>query len=449
MNSDRSANAAKWSSSRGFLLATIGSAIGLGNIWRFSYLAGENGGGAFILIYLLAIVLIGLPVMLAEFALGRAGGADPTSAYPRISRRRASTMIGWLAVIACCVTLAYYAVVSGWVARYLFVALTTGFAHPPAGGHGAAFAAFTADTVSPIFAQGLVMVATAAVVAAGVNAGIERLCKILMPALAVIIVGLAAYSLTLPGSGRGIAFMFLPDWSALMRPQVYLAALGQAFFSLGVGYGAMLTYGAYAGADQSLTRNALLAAAGDTIFALIAGVAVFGAVFAFDLDPASGPSLAFITLPEVFGRMSGGALFAVAFFALLLAAALTSAVGLLEVPVVALIERTGASRRRAAWLLAGLIFLLGVPTSLGFGEMKAVTVAGMGLLETFDTVVGEILLPLSVLAVSVFVGWFWTMAQSTKTAGLGMWLGRAWFGLLRYAVPLVILTLFAAGIMRL
>ena len=449
MNSDRSANAAKWSSSRGFLLATIGSAIGLGNIWRFSYLAGENGGGAFILIYLLAIVLIGLPVMLAEFALGRAGGADPTSAYPRISRRRASTMIGWLAVIACCVTLAYYAVVSGWVARYLFVALTTGFAHPPAGGHGAAFAAFTADTVSPIFAQGLVMVATAAVVAAGVNAGIERLCKILMPALTVIIVGLAAYSLTLPGSGRGIAFMFLPDWSALMRPQVYLAALGQAFFSLGVGYGAMLTYGAYAGADQSLTRNALLAAAADTIFALIAGVAVFGAVFAFDLDPASGPSLAFITLPEVFGRMSGGALFAVAFFALLLAAALTSAVGLLEVPVVALIERTGASRRRAAWLLAGLIFLLGVPTSLGFGEMKAVTVAGMGLLETFDTVVGEILLPLSVLAVSVFVGWFWTMAQSTKTAGLGMWLGRAWFGLLRYAVPLVILTLFAAGIMRL
>ena len=449
MNSDRSANAAKWSSSRGFLLATIGSAIGLGNIWRFSYLAGENGGGAFILIYLLAIVLIGLPVMLAEFALGRAGGADPTSAYPRISRRRASTMIGWLAVIACCVTLAYYAVVSGWVARYLFVALTTGFADPPAGGHGAAFAAFTADTVSPIFAQGLVMVATAAVVAAGVNAGIERLCKILMPALAVIIVGLAAYSLTLPGSGRGIAFMFLPDWSALMRPQVYLAALGQAFFSLGVGYGAMLTYGAYAGADQSLTRNALLAAAGDTIFALIAGVAVFGAVFAFDLDPASGPSLAFITLPEVFGRMSGGALFAVAFFALLLAAALTSAVGLLEVPVVALIERTGASRRSAAWLLAGLIFLLGVPTSLGFGEMKAVTVAGMGLLETFDTVVGEILLPLSVLAVSVFVGWFWTMAQSTKTAGLGMWLGRAWFGLLRYAVPLVILTLFAAGIMRL
>ena len=449
MNSDRSANAAKWSSSRGFLLATIGSAIGLGNIWRFSYLAGENGGGAFILIYLLAIVLIGLPVMLAEFALGRAGGADPTSAYPRISRRRASTMIGWLAVIACCVTLAYYAVVSGWVARYLFVALTTGFADPPAGGHGAAFAAFTADTVSPIFAQGLVMVATAAVVAAGVNAGIERLCKILMPALAVIIVGLAAYSLTLPGSGRGIAFMFLPDWSALMRPQVYLAALGQAFFSLGVGYGAMLTYGAYAGADQSLTRNALLAAAADTIFALIAGVAVFGAVFAFDLDPASGPSLAFITLPEVFGRMSGGALFAVAFFALLLATALTSAVGLLEVPVVALIERTGASRRRAAWLLAGLIFLLGVPTSLGFGEMKAVTVAGMGLLETFDTVVGEILLPLSVLAVSVFVGWFWTMAQSTKTAGLGMWLGRAWFGLLRYAVPLVILTLFAAGIMRL
>jgi NSS family neurotransmitter:Na+ symporter len=164
MTADRSAPAPTWSSSRGFLLATIGSAIGLGNIWRFSYLAGENGGGAFILIYLFAIVLIGLPVMLAEFALGRAGGADPASAYRRISGGRASTAIGWVAVIACCMTLAYYAVISGWVARYLLVALSNGFAYPPAAGHGAAFAAFTADTISPVLAQGLVMLATAAVV---------------------------------------------------------------------------------------------------------------------------------------------------------------------------------------------------------------------------------------------------------------------------------------------
>ncbi|MDP3074921.1 sodium-dependent transporter [Bradyrhizobium sp.] len=448
MNLDRSANSATWSSSHGFLLATIGSAIGLGNIWRFSYLAGENGGGAFILIYALAIAFIGLPVMVAEFALGRAGGADPTSAYPRISRHRVTTAIGWLAVVACCVTLAYYAVVAGWVARYLMVALTSGFASAPAVGHGAAFADFTGHTAWPILWQGLVMVATAAVVAAGVNAGIERLCKVLMPALAVVIVGLALYSLSLPGSGRGLAFMFLPDWPALGRPQVYLAALGQAFFSLGVGYGTMLTYGAYAGAGQSLTRNALLGAVADTLFALVAGVAIFGAVFAFGLNPASGPSLAFITLPEVFDRMPGGTLFAIAFFGLLLAAALTSAVGLLEVPVAALIERTGTSRRRAAWQIAGLIFALGIPTALGFGPLKSITFAGMGLLETYDMIVGEILLPVSVLAVAAFVGWFWAPALSEKASGLSGPVGRAWLGLLRYAVPIVIVALFAASLLK-
>lgn len=448
MSSERPANSATWSSSHGFLLATVGSAIGLGNIWRFSYLAGENGGGAFILIYALAVAFIGLPVMLAEFALGRAGGADPTSAYPRISQVRATTVIGWVAVIACCVTLAYYAVVAGWVARYLMVALTGGFSHALVGGHGAAFAAFTGHAVWPVAWHGLVMVATAAVVAAGVNAGIERLCKVLMPALAVIIIGLALYSLSLPGSGRGLAFMFIPDWSALSRPQVYLAAFGQAFFSLGVGYGAMLTYGAYAGPGQSLSRNALLAAIGDTLFALVAGIAVFGAVFAFNLNPASGPSLAFITLPEVFGRMPGGTLFAVAFFSLLLAAALTSAVGLLEVPVAALIERTGVPRRRAAWQLAGLIFVLGVPTALGFGPLKSITVAGMGLLETYDTIVGEILLPLSVLAVAVFVGWFWGPVHSAEVAGLTGPIGDVWRGLLRFVVPIVIVALFATSLVK-
>lgn len=446
MSVGRPVHAAVWSSGHGFLLATIGSAIGLGNIWRFSYLAGENGGGVFILIYCLAVLFIALPVMLAEFSLGRAGGPDPTSAYPHISQRRATTLIGWIAVIGCCAALAYYAVVAGWVARYFVVAVTGGFREPPAGGHAAAFAAFSSHPIRPVLWQGAIMVATAAVVAAGVNAGIERLCKVLMPGLAAIVVGLALYSLSLPGSGRALGFLFLPDWSALWRPQVYLAALGQAFFSLGVGYGTMLTYGAYAGPGQSLTRNALLAATADTLFALIAGVAVFGAVFSFGLDPASGPSLAFVALPQVFGQMPGGGVFAGAFFVLLLAAALTSAVGLLEVPVAALIERTGTSRRRASWLLAVFIFSLGVPAALGFGPLKSVMFAGMGLLETYDTIVGEILLPVSVLAVAVFTGWLWEPVHAARASGLTRQWGGLWLGLLRYAVPVVILLLFTAAL---
>lgn len=438
-----------WTSGFGFFLATVGSAIGLGNIWRFAYLAGENGGGAFIVVYLVAVAFIALPVLFAEFLVGRSGGADPTSAYPNLSKRPGVAAIGWIAIIGCFVTLAYYAVIAGWVARYLSVALMGRLAPGSGENYTDAFNAFTGHAVAPVLWQAGVMAATAAIVAAGVTAGIERLCRLLMPALAVMVVGLAAYSLSLPGSSRALSFMFIPDWSALLRPQLYLAAVGQAFFSVGVGYGAMLTYGAYAGRGQSLPRTAVLAAIADTAFALVAGIAVFGAVFAFGLNPASGPPLAFITLPEVFGRMPGGTLFAVAFFALLLAAALTSAVALLEVPVAALMQRRGMARSRAAWLLAGLIFLAGVPTALGYGPWKAVTVRGMGLLELYDTVVGEILLPLSVLLVSVFVGWLWAGGQAARASGLADGPAQWWVRLVRFVVPLVIVVLFAAALLKL
>ena len=438
-----------WSSGLGFFLATVGSAVGLGNVWRFAYLAGENGGGAFIVVYLLAVAFIALPVLLAEFLVGRAGGADPTSAYANLMQRPGIAVIGWIAVIACFVTLAYYAVIAGWVARYLSVSLIGRLTPGSGETYADAFKSFTGHPIAPVLWQAGVMAATAAIVAAGVTAGIERLCRMLMPALAVMVVALAAYSMSLPGSSRALAFMFIPDWSALSRPQIYLAAVGQAFFSVGVGYGAMLTYGAYAGRGQSLPRTAVLAAIADTAFALVAGIAVFGAVFAFGLNPASGPPLAFITLPEVFARMPGGTVFAVAFFALLLAAALTSAVALLEVPVAALMQRRGMARTRAAWLLAGLIFVAGVPTALGYGPLKTLTLWGMGILEVYDTVVGEILLPLSVLLVSIFVGWLWAGGQAARDSGLAEGPAQWWVRLVRFVVPLVILLLFGATLWKL
>lgn len=431
-----------WTSGIGFLLATVGSAIGLGNVWRFSYLAGENGGAAFILVYVAAVVLVGIPLLLVEFSVGKAGGPDPTVAFPRLSGMRRTAVLGWLPVVTCSLALAYYAVVAGWVARYLALAFTGQVIVPPADGFGAGFDEFRARPLEPLLWQALVMAATGTIVAAGVEAGIERLCKTALPILGLIIIGLATYSLTLPGSGRGIAFMLQPDWSALARPQVWLMALGQAFFSLSVGFGVMLIYGAYAGSEQSLPGIAVGAAIADTAFALITGVAVFGAVFAFGLDPQSGPALAFITLPEVFAVMPGGWFVAIAFFGLLLLAALTSTIGLLEVGVAVLTRRTGLSRRSMTWLLTVGIFLLGVPAALADGPLRQVTVFGVTLLTVYDRFAGEVLLPLSALLFALFVGWRWSAKEAIEASELGPVLGRWWLALVRYVIPVVIASLF-------
>lgn len=435
-----------WSSSLGFLLATVGSAIGLGNVWRFSYLAGENGGAAFILIYVVAVALIGIPLLLVEFSIGKAGGPDPTRAFPRLSGRPRAAALGWLPVVTCALGLAYYAVIAGWVARYFMLALTGQVTIEPPEGFGAAFEEFRARPFEPLLWQGLIMAAGGAVVAAGVNEGIERLCKTVLPVLALIITALAVYSLTLPGSRAGVDFLLVPDWSALARPQVYLAALGQAFFSLSVGFGVMLVYGAYAGTGQSLPAIAVGAAIADSGFALVTGLAIFGAVFAFGLDPESGPALAFITLPEVFAVMPGGTTVAIAFFGLLLMAALTSAVGFLEVCVAVLVSRTGLSRRRIAWLMSLSIFIVGTPTALADGPLREVTVMGVTLLTAYDRFVGEVLLPGSALLFALFVGWRWSAAHAIETSELGPAIGPWWLALVRYVIPVVILVLFAGAL---
>jgi len=435
----------QWSTRPAFVLATLGCAVGLGNVWRFSYVAGENGGGAFLLVYLAAILLVGLPLLLAEFALGRHAQGDVVRAFERAGPRSPLRFVGLLAVAGSAVILGYYSVVAGWTLGYL-ADYSLALLRPLASEEPARrFRALIADPVQALLWHFLFVAATVAVVAGGLRRGIERANRLLVPLLGVTVVGLALYGLTLPGAAAGAAFLLAPDWSALARPSVYLAALGQAFFSLGLAMGVLVTYGGYLGREHGLPLAAGAVVGGDLLFALVAGLAIFPAVFAFGLAPAQGPVLAFVVLPQVFAVMPGGGPAAAAFFFLLAAAALTSAVSLLEVSVAYALRRFALGRLRAAVLLGLLVFLLGVPSALGFGPWSGFRLLGRGLLDAVDHLVSDFLLPLAGIAVSLLAGWVWERRTAIDEAGLGETLGRLWLGLLRYLIPLVIALILLRG----
>ena len=430
----------RWGSGRGFLLATLGSAVGLGNVWRFSYVAGENGGGAFLLVYLVMVFLVGVPLLLGEFALGRSTQRESAAAFETLAPASPWRHLGLLGVIVASLILAYYAVIAGWVLKYLslhFAGNTQAFA---AAGFANAFRSFIAHPLEPIAWQFAVMALTVAVVAGGVERGIEAVSKLLMPALGLLLLALAIHSVTLPGFGQGVAFLLQPDWSALTRPKVYLAALGQAFFSMGLAMGVMMTYGSYVAPTHRLPGAAVTIAMGDTLFAIVAGLVIFPAVFSFGLDPAQGPALAFVVLPEVFAQMKGGAWVGAAFFLLLAIAALTSAVSLLEVAVAFAMHRFGWSRKRASLGLGALIFVLGVPASLGFGPWAGLTaMGGRGILDALDFVAANILLPLNGLLIALFLGWVWHRRDALAACDLPTSrLGRLWYFSVRYTVPLLV-----------
>lgn len=439
----------QWSGRTAFVLATVASAVGLGNIWRFAYVAGENGGGAFLLAYLAAVAILGLPLMLAEFALGRRARADVVSAYAFEMRSPRWAWAGWLAVAAALAILSYYAVIAGWAWRYFGAYLGSRLGSGAAGGGGEAvadqFARFLASPQTMLW-QLLVLALASAVVVAGVRNGIERVARIVMPLLAATVIALAAYGLTLGGAQEAMAFLFAPDLAALARPQVWLAAFGQAFFSLGVGVGTLATYGSYAPGGARLARSALLVAGLDTGFALTAGLAIFPAVFAFGLDPAQGPALAFVTLPQVFTVMPGGAWVGLAFFALLAFAALSPTIALIEVVVAALMRARGWSRRRTAVVVSAMAFVAGVPSALSGGALQALRPFGVGVLEAVDRFASNLLLPASGLCAALAVGWAWPRVRAFEAATLSQGLhARAWRGMLRWVVPAVLAAVFAGS----
>lgn len=429
----------QWRSSTGFVLATIGAAVGLGNIWRFAYVAGENGGGAFLIVYLLSVLLVGAPIVIAEMALGRQAGGDAATAFERAAPRSRWTLAGWLGIAGSCLILSYYAVIAGWALKYLAGGLLGTLWRSASEDYGGYFARFIANPGEPVAWQMAMLAAAMLVVTGGVQRSIEVVNRYLMPMLAIFVVGLAVYAATLPGAGAGWRFLFAPDWSALTDPGVIVAALGQAFFSLGVGMAVYITYASYMSPQMRIPVYGGAIIVGDSLFAIVAGLAIFPAVFAFGMDPEAGPKLAFITLPQIFLDMPAGAIAGTVFFLLLSAAALTSMVALLEVPVAAVVHRTRLTRRSAVLAIGSAIFLAGIPLSLSYGVLADVQVGGRGLLDALDRAVSSYLLPLAGLSVALFVGWRWDRRSALAAADLDRGAtGRIWIWLLRIVAPLTI-----------
>lgn len=429
----------QWGSRTGFILATIGAAVGLGNIWRFAYIAGENGGAVFLFVYLVFVMLIGLPLVIAELALGRRGQGDAVAAFTRDAPESVWRHAGWIAVVGAGLILSYYSVIAGWALKYFIGAASGDLWRSAAGGLGAYFEGFISDAMEPLLWQLIMLIGAATVVASGVKGGIERINLWLMPLLALIVLLLAAFALTLPGSSKGVSFLFAPDWSALSRPSVYLNALGQAFFSLGVGMAVFITYGSYLSRETRIPGAAATIAVGDTVFAMVAGLAIFPAVFALGGDPAAGPRLAFITFPQVLLQMPGGVWIGVVFFLLLSAAALTSMISLLEVPVAVATDRLGLSRPRAAAIITATIFAIGIPSALSYGVLGAWKPGGQPVLDAIDHGISNFVLPICGLSIALFVGWRLAPANAKDSANLaGTAIGTVWLWLLRIGVPVTI-----------
>ena len=457
-----------WSSKLGFLLAAAGSAIGLGNIWRFTYIMGENGGAAFILVYVACIILIGAPIFLAELVLGRNTHLNPVGAFVAIKPGTSWKWVGALGVLAGALLLSFYSVVAGWVMAYALKApLGSISSLASADDSGAYFGALSSSPVQSLLFHGIFMVVTMVIVARGVKGGIERASRIMMPTLLALLFFLVLRGISLEGASEGISFMLKPDFSAL-NPTVVLTAMGHAFFTLSVGMGTMITYGSYLSRDNDLPMLSLQVATMDTLVAIAAGFAIFPALFAFGMAPSEGPGLIFVTLPVVFSQMPGGLLFASMFFILFLMAALTSSISMLEVVAAYFIDERGWVRSKAVLILGFAIFLMGIPAALAMGPWGTWSVAGMlgattgqgalgsvGIfqLNWFDLIshiVSDYMLPIGGFFLCLFVGWFWdrvTVEAEVFIGSPGFRFMTLWINLLRWFGPLLIGQVLVLGIL--
>ena len=384
-----------FSSKFGIIAAAAGSAVGLGNIWRFPYILGENGGGAFLLIYLLFIFAIGVPVMLSELIIGRRAQKSIFGAFKVLAPKHGFfQIVGIIGVVTAFLILSFYSVVAGWTVEYIVLALGNNLVDKTPAQLAELFTDFSNSIWRPIFYLIVFMSLTAAVVMGGIKNGIEKYAKILMPLLLVIIIVLCLKSLSLNGSSEGLLFLFQPDFSKITW-NVVLVALGQAFFSLSIGMGTIATYGSYVKKKENLLQTAVSVSFIDTLIAVLAGVAIFPAVFAFGIQPDAGPGLVFVTLPNIFNQMVGGYFFSVAFFTLLVIAALTSSVSLLEVVVAYFTEELGLKRKQATFLGSFLMIVLGI-----------FCVIYPRVFNGFEWTSSNLLLPLGGILISLFVGWF-------------------------------------------
>ena len=443
-----------WSSRLAFILAATGSAVGLGNIWRFPYTAGEYGGGAFVLVYLLCVAAIGLPIMMAEIMIGRRGRQSPINTMRALARDEGVSplwqLLGWMGILAGFLILSFYSVIAGWTLGYVFRAGSGQFAGADAGAAEAMFNALVADPERLLAWHTIFMTMTTLVVARGVASGLERAVRWLMPALFVLLVVMVLYAAQAGDFAGGLEYLFYPDFAELgAHPgEAVLSAMGQAFFSLSLGMGAIMIYGSYLNSRASIGQNAVIIAAMDTLVALLAGMAIFPIVLANGLEPGSGPGLIFQTLPIAFGQMPGGLLFGTVFFVLLVFAAWTSAISLLEPMVAWLVENRGFSRPRAAALGGMVVWLLGIACLLSLNVWSGITVFGKGFLDLFDYVTANVLLPLGGVFIAIFAGWVMRRASTEDELGLRSdgFAYRVWRVLVRFVAPVGVVVVFLHAI---
>jgi NSS family neurotransmitter:Na+ symporter len=435
----------EWSSRFAFILAATGSAVGLGNIWKFPYIAGENGGSAFVMVYTVCVLLMGIPIMMAETMLGRRAKQNPVGTMRTLIHEAGADSrwqyLAWLGMAAGFLILSYYSVIAGWASAYTLKAFVGDFFSSDAQKTGVMFNEFISSPLRLIFWHSFFMLATMYIVSKGVQNGLEKAVQMLMPVLFIMMFLLVGYAMTTSGYQQGLHFLFSPDFSKITG-KVILTAMGQAFFSLGLGMGTMLIYGAYLPKNVSIAKSSIIVATADTAVALLAGIAIFPIVFANGLHPDSGPGLVFQTLPIAFGNMTGGWLFGVLFFVMLVVAALTSSIALIEPAVAWLIETKELTRDQACVRAGLVVWVLGFVTVFSFNRWADIHIFGQTLFEFIDGLTANIMLPAGGVAIAVFAGWVMKQQHTEQELALPTEQYAIWQFLIKYIAPLGVFLIF-------
>jgi len=439
-----------WSSQSVFILAAVGSAVGLGNLWKFPYITGENGGGAFVLVYLACVLLIGIPVLMSEIALGRAGKANPVQAMSNVARENGASrlwaLLGLNGVLAGALILSFYTVIAGWAVAYFYQSVSGAFNGITAVEAGSHFDSLMANPYELLFWHTVVSLITILIVSKGVKSGLERAISLMMPGLLLILLVLLGYATTTGAFGQSFSFLFAADFSKLTWESV-LTAMGHAFFTLSIGLGTMMVYGSYLSQKCSIVKASLWISFADTAIALIAGLVIFSIVFANGLEAGAGPGLLFETLPVAFGQMAGGWFFGTLFFALVVMAAISSAISLIE-PVVSWFDQNwGIKREKAVWILGGLIWFIGIGTILSFNEWKDVHFLGdRTFFDSVDYITANIMLPLGGLLMAVFVAWVMNAEQRKSQIDLPDHLMKGFILNLKWFAPVAVMVVSASNL---
>ncbi|MEJ2141791.1 MAG: sodium-dependent transporter [Gammaproteobacteria bacterium] len=447
----------QWSSRWAFILAATGSAVGLGNIWKFPYITGENGGGAFVLIYLACIAIIGIPIMMAEIMLGRRGRQSPMNTMYTLAIEAGHNphwkWLGWMGIVAGFLILSYYSVIAGWAIAYIFYTGAGDFSNATADGVSSIFGSFVADPEDLMLWHTLFMIMTMIVVARGVRGGLEKAVRFLMPGLFILLLVMVGYAMNEGAFQQGLSYLFNPDFSRISSDGV-LTALGHAFFTLSLGMGAIMVYGSYLPQDTSIAQTSVIIAVADTVVALLAGMVIFPIVFANGLEPGSGPGLIFQTLPLAFGHMPGGIFFGVVFFILLTFAAWSSSISLIEPAVAWMVENKGMERMKVAVVMGIACWAFGILTVFSFNIWSDVT--PLGMIETFkgktifdllDYLTANVMLPLGGLLIAIFSVWIMNCEASRDELNMGDGMAyRTWRFFVRYITPIGVFIIFLRAV---